>query len=571
MTRDTQGTRRNGAVANGSMARHPHSRGQASFWSKPTLGILLGMLIVAPVTAGWAAMAGSGAPPGGETAEVMDLLLLGGRVLDGAGNDWFYRDIGILGDRIAFLGDAGRMGVAGKDSIDVTGLMITPGFWDMHSHGNLSSESGRYAEHKLYQGITTIITGVDGDAAEDIDMLYERYERQGIAVNVARYIGHNRIRRAVMGSDDRAPTDAEMQEMKDRIRIAMEAGAIGFSTGLFYTPGSYATTEEVVELNRVNAEYGGVYDTHDRDLGAAYQSIGFDASVREAIEIGERAGTPVIFSHFNPQGAHNYGRAPDAVALIEEARARGVNVMAAQHPYTATNSSLAAYTLPYWARDGGREAWMLRFDDPEAVARLNVETAEMLAIRGGPEKLLFSDNREDLNGRTLAEVAEEWGRSAPEAVREILREGNASVMNLDLYDAWNTRYLARQDWMMTCTDGGMPTGPGNVHPRSYGAFTKKLRRFAIDEGEISIPFAVRGMTSLAAGFLGFERHGLIKEGFHADIAIFDLDEIEDLATYDDPHRHSTGTVHVIVNGQIAFRDGEPTGVLSGRPLRRGDR
>lgn len=537
-------------------------------------GLVLGLLVLLPtgMALGTSPFGGSPDASAGGPDEVVDLLLVGGRVLDGAGNEWVYRDVGITDDRITFLGDAERDGVTAEETLDVTGLMVTPGFWDMHSHGNLSSEQGRYAEHKLYQGITTMIAGVDGGGRHNLAPLYERYEEQGIAVNVARYVGHNRIRRDVMGgSADREPTDEEMEEMKARIREAMEDGAIGFSTGLFYTPGSYSTTEEVVALNEVNAEYGGIYDTHDRDLGAAYQSVGFDASVKEAIEIGERAGTPVIFSHYNPQGAHNRGRGPDAAALVEDARDRGVNVMAAHHPYTATNSSLAAYTLPYWAREGGHEEWVRRFDDPEKVARLDVETAEMIEKRGGPGKLYFSSGREELNGRTLAEVAGEWGLTAPEAVRRILRDGNTSVMNLDLYDAWNTRYLARKDWMMTCTDGGMPTGTGQVHPRSYGAFTKKLRRFAMDEGEITLPFAVRGMTSLATSFLGFERHGLIKEGFYADIAVFDLDELEDRATYEDPHNHSKGTVHVIVNGRIAFRDGEPTGELAGRPLRRGTR
>lgn len=507
----------------------------------------------------------------GDAVREFDLLLVGGRVLDGAGNDWVYRDIGIAGDRIAYLGNAARDGVRATETIDVSGLLVTPGFWDMHSHGNLSSEDGRYAETKLYQGITTIITGVDGGGRDNVSLLYERYERQGIAVNVARYVGHNQARRAAMGHADRAPTAEEMEEMKAYVRRAMEAGAIGFSTGLFYVPGTYATTDEVVELNKVSAEYGGIYDTHDRDLGAAYQSVGFDASVKEAIEIGERAGTPVIFSHFNPQGAHNYGRAPEAVALIEAARARGVNVMAAQHPYTATQSSLAAYTMPGWARDGGAAEMVRRFDDPEKIAKLDIQTAEMLEIRGGAEKIFFTDGREDLNGRTLAEVAVEWDLTAPQAVRRILRDGNARVMNHDLYDAWNTRYLAGQDWMMTCTDGGMPAGEGATHPRAYGAFTKKLRRFAVDEGVITIPYAVRGMTSLAATFLGFERHGLIKEGFYADIAVFNLDEIEDFATYEDPHRQSKGTVHIIVNGRFAFRDGAPTGTLAGRPLRRGTR
>jgi len=525
--------------------------------------VLFAPLVVLPL------MLGKGGPD--SSHEVADLLLIGGKVLDGTGNPWIQRDIAVGGERITFLGDADRHSIEARDTLDLVGLVVTPGFWDMHSHGDLTTVRGREAHTKLHQGITTVVMGVDGGGTNAIAERFSLYAREGIAVNVARYVGHNAARRAVMGRDDRPPTAAEMDAMKAYIARGMEEGAIGLSTGLFYVPGTYATTDEVVELNRVNAGFGGVYDTHDRDLGAAYQSVGYDASVLEAIEIGERAGTPVIFSHFNPQGVHNYGRAPVGAQLIEDARARGVNVMAAQHPYTATSSSLSAYTIPDWAMDGGWEELWRRFDDPEIVRRLDRETTEMLAIRGGADKLRFTSPREDLNGQTLSEVAEGWSLSAPAAVRRILREGNAGVMNLDLYDEWNTRYLATQEWMMTCTDGGMPADDRVVHPRSYGAYAKKLREMVLEDSVISLPFAVRGMTSLGATFLGFDTRGLIREGFSADIAVFDLARVRDRATYDDPHQHSQGTVYVIVNGQVAFRDGEPTGIRAGQPLRRGDR
>jgi N-acyl-D-amino-acid deacylase len=350
----------------------------------------------------------------------------------------------------------------------------------------------------------------------------------------------------------------------------MDEGAFGLSSGLFYVPGSYASTEEVIALNTVAAEYGGVYDTHDRDLGAAYKSVGYDASVAEAIEIGEVAGTPVIFSHFNPQGRSNYGRADVGVALIEAARTRGVNVMAAQHVYTATQSSLSAYAIPRWASAGGRTTMLERFINPETRGRLDTETMEMLAIRGGPEKIFFSDPRPELNGKTLDRVAAEMNMAVPEAVRRILAEGSAGVMNLDLYDIENTRYLAQQDWMMTCTDGRTPPSTDRLtHPRPYGAFARKIRLFVREEGLISMAFAVRGMTSLGSTFLGIGDRGLIRPGFYADIAVFDEGEIRDNATYAAPHQYATGTVHVLVNGRFALRNGQVSGVLAGRPLRRG--
>src|SRR5574341_877195 len=499
-------------------------------------------------------------------------LRLSGRVLDGAGNPWVKADVGIAGDRIHFVGNARDARIAARDTVDVTGLLITPGFVDMHSHAELETPHGKAALSSLYQGITTVVIGVDGGGPANVRETMEGYRKNGMGVNALTYVGQGAARGAAMGAADSPPTPQEMAAMKASIRRGMEEGAIGMSTGLFYVPGYYAKTDEVVELNRVAAEYGGIYDTHDRDLGAAYRSIGFQASMREAIEIGERAGTPVIFSHLNPQGRHNYGRAAEAVQIIEEARARGVNVMAAQHPYTATQSSLSAYTIPRWASVGGQAAMLRRFEHPDTARMLDLQTMEMLDIRGGPEKIMFVDRRPDLNGKTLAQVAQGLGLPVPLAVRRVLAGGNASVMNLDLYDIENAKLLARQDWMMTCTDGRTPPpGAEIVHPRPYGAFTRRLRLFALEGSVITLPFAVRGMTSLAWTFLGIPDRGLIKPGFYADIAVFDVAKIRDKATYQNPHQYSEGTVHVLVNGRFALRDGKPTTVLAGRPILRGVR
>jgi N-acyl-D-amino-acid deacylase len=357
------------------------------------------------------------------------------------------------------------------------------------------------------------------------------------------------------------------------VRRGMVEGALGLSSGLFYLPANYADTEEVIELNRVAAEFpGAIYDTHDRDLGAAYPPFGYLRSVSEGIRIGEEAGTKVIFSHFNPQGAHNYGRAPEGAALIEAARARGVDVQAAQHVYTATQSNLRSYTIPGWAVAGGDTAMVRRFDHVDTLRLIEEQTREMLAIRGGAEKLLFADPRPELNGFTLAEVAEAWGVTPPQAARRILRQGNAAVMNLDLYDGENTRYLARKPWMMTCTDGRDPSpGQAVTHPRVFGAFTKKLKDFVIDEGLLEMTFAVRSMTGAAADFLGWTDRGYLRAGYHADIAVLDPDGIRDRATYEDPRQYAEGTVHVLVNGIVAIKDGQATGATGGRPLVRGGR
>ncbi len=506
---------------------------------------------------------------GGDTRS--DLLLAGGSVLDGTGSELVVADVAVAGDRIAFVGDAAEAGIAAADTVDVTGLVVTPGFIDMHSHAELGTEHGRDARAFLFQGITSVALGLDGGGSAEVGARLAAWAEDGIGVNALLFVGHNSVRAWVMGMADRAPTSTELDEMRGLVRQGMEEGAYGLSTGLFYLPGNYADTEEVIELNRVAAEYpGAIYDTHDRDLGAAYPPFGYLESIAEGIRIGEEAGTKVIFSHFNAQGAHNYGRAPEGAALIEAARARGVEVAGAHHSYTATQSNLRSYTIPGWAAAAGDTAMVRRFDHPDTVQIIDAQTREMLAIRGGAERILFADRRPDLNGRTLQDVADEWGMDAPSTARRILRDGNAAVMNLGLYDGENLRYLAQLDWMMTCTDGRDP-GPTRpvTHPRAFGSFTRKIRDLVLDERLITLPFTVRSMTGLAADFLEWDDRGYIREGYAADITVLDLEAVDDMATYENPHQYSRGTVHMLVNGVFAVRDGEATMALAGRPLLRG--
>ncbi len=515
-----------------------------------------------------AAVTACGPGDRGGVATTADLLILVGDLYDGSGGDPLPGDVAVTDGRISFVGGTSS-GMQALDTIEAAGLMVTPGFIDMHSHAELDEPYGRDGRPFVYQGITTVVVGLDGGGPPEVAERLAGWSANGLGVNALTFVGHGAVRRQVLGMDDREPSAAELEEMKGLVRSAMEQGAFGLSTGLFYVPGFYATTEEVIELNRVSGEYGGIYDTHDRDLGASYQGIGYLASIREGIRIGEEAGTPVIFSHFNAQGAANYGRAPLGAELVDRARERGVEVMAAQHVYTATQSSLSAYAIPRWASAGGQEAMLARFQHADTVALLDRQTMEMLEIRGGAAKILFADPRPELNGKTLADVAAERGASVPATVRDILEDGNAAVMNLDLYDIENTRYLATKSWMMTCTDGRTPQ-PDQVitHPRVFGAFTRKLRQFVLDEGIITMPFAIRSMTGLAADFLGLPDRGYLREGMWADVAVLDREGIRDMATFDDPQRISEGTVHVLVNGEFAVRDGAMTGAMPGRPIRR---
>ena len=504
-------------------------------------------------------------------AQQLDVLFVNGRVLDGAGNPWVRQDVGVRGERIVYIGLASRDKPVARDTVDITGKYLAPGFIDMHSHAEFVDARGRAAVPVITQGITTVVLGIDGGGINNVRQELGSYLTPGIAVNALRYVGHGAARSAVMGPVAREPSADELQRMRAYVRKGMQEGAIGLSTGLFYSPGTFAKTDEVVELNKVAAEYGGIYDTHDRDLGGTYPPIGFLKSMEEAIAIGERAGTPVIFSHIGPQGRQNYKwGGPAAAKLIEEARARGVNVMAALHPYTSTSSNLRTYAIPDWAAEGGQAKMLERFKDPQLIPRLDKETMEMMDIRGGAEKIVFGDPRPQYNGKTVAQIAKELALSVPAAVRKILEGGNASVMNRDLYDLENIKFLSTRDWMMTCTDGGVPNPDVAItHPRAYGAFTRKLRWLVVEDSAITLPFAIRGMSGLAAQFLGLKDRGLIREGFAADLVVFDLARLRDKATYDQPHQLSEGMVHVLVNGRFAIRNDKPTGTLAGKPLVRG--
>jgi N-acyl-D-amino-acid deacylase len=509
----------------------------------------------------------SGVVPG-LRAESMDVLVTGGLLFDGSGAEPVYADVGIDDGRIVFVGkDAKR---SADVVVDASGQWVTPGFIDAHSHAELDEDYGRDALPYLYQGITTAALGLDGSGLPEVDDRLTHWRQQGIGINGLLFVGHGAVRRQVMGEADRPPTPKEFETMQALIRQAMREGAFGLSTGLFYVPGTYASTEEVIALAQVAAEFqNAIYDTHDRDLGAVYQGVGYDASVREGLRIIEESGLRGIFSHYNLQGAHNFGRATIGAALVNDARTRGVDVWAAQHPYTATQSSLRAYTIPGWAAAGGLEAMIARFDDPAVGQQIALATDAMLAIRGGAEKIRFVDPDPSLNGKTLAEKSAELGLPAALAAQAILRGGNRGVMNLDLYDDANTRRLAQEPWMMTCTDGRTPRPDQPItHPRTFGAFPKKMRMFVFDEPLLSPSFVVRSFSGLAADFYRLPHRGYLREGYAADLVVLDPETYRDKASFTDPRQYATGVHTVLVNGEFAIRDGAPTGALAGEALLR---
>jgi N-acyl-D-amino-acid deacylase len=505
-----------------------------------------------------------------------DLLILGGRLLDGAGGAWVGADVAVTGDKISFVGRAADAKIRARDTVNAAGLLVAPGFWDAHNHENLLREPGQLAVPFITQGVTTVVLGVDGFGDNEIAKTFARYRRQGIAVNALHFVGHGRARSAAMGSDfARLATGAELARMRDYVRKGMDEGAVGFSTGLAYNPGYYSDTDEVVELAKVAAGYGGIYDTHDRDMGVTFRGIGYLASVKEVIAIAERAGLPAIFSHFGSLGIRAHPEVPEAIRLIEAARARGVNVMGAQHIYTASESTIDGHLLPRWAPAGGVDSLLARLDQPEAWARMERDIDELLTIRGGPTKIVITEGPKQYAKRSLADIASEMGVAPIEAIRRLLkltRGGRLMDMNVDIYSIDVHRMAAVKDWMMTCTDGYTPASDTTyTHPRTYGGFTRKLVQFARDEKLITMAFAIRSMTSLPAAFFGIPNRGLVKPGFFADLVVLDETRLQDRATYDNPRQYSLGTVHVLVNGRFAVRDGKVTGVLAGRPVRRGGR
>jgi N-acyl-D-aspartate/D-glutamate deacylase len=495
-------------------------------------------------------------PAFAQTAQQLDLVIRNGSVLDGSGSPAIHADIGILGDRIVLIEP--HITRATKRTIDATGLVVTPGFIDPHTHtaGDLSDPKRAHNEPYLTQGVTTVVTGNDGDSPVDIAATLAKWKQQGIGTNAALFIGQGTVRREVMQMSDTAPTPAQMEQMKSLVAKAMDGGAIGISTGLYYAPGSYAKTEEVIELAKIAAAHGGLYDTHMRDESS--YTIGLLASVRETIRIGEEAHIPVMISHIKALGADVWGQSKDVIALIEAARSRGVNVTASEYPYTASGSNVTASLVPRWAEADGN--LQKNLTDPAVHDRLLKEMNENLVRRGGADTLLMTASKDkSILGKTLAQIAAERKETPVDAAIQIVQNGGSSVASFNMKDA-DIEAFMRQPWVMTCSDGS------EGHPRKYGTFPRKLRLYVYDKPVISLPFAIRSSTSLPAQTLGLKDRGLLKPGYFADVLVFDPATIRDQATYESPRVFSTGVRYLTVNGQLAIDNGNLTATLAGRPL-----
>ncbi len=515
-----------------------------------------------------AAGLGSTAP---RIASASDVLLRGGSVIDGSGAPAARADVVIHGDRIAKVAPAIEAG-PGSRVIDVSGLTIAPGFIDMHAHINPITSLPE-ARSMVSQGVTTAIGGPDGGAPWPTGPYLDRIERQGVGLNVCLLVGHNSVRGAVMALEDRAPTTRELERMSSMIDRSMREGAWGISTGLKYLPGAYSKIDELVALSRVAARHGGYYTTHLREEG-----LGLIDSVREAIEIGRRAEIPVVLTHHKVVGQPMWGKSRETLAMVDAARAEGVDVMMDQYPYTATYTGITIL-VPAWARAGGEPRFLARLKEPETRARIKKDIVfNILNDRGGGDlrRVQFGLVKwnKDLEGKTLQDWAvmkglEPTPENGAELVIEAIQNGGASCIYHALDEA-DVERIMRNPMTMIGSDGSLARpGSGHPHPRWYGAFPRVLGHYARDRGVIALEEAVRKMTSLSAGRVGLKERGLVKEGWFADLVVFDPRTIIDKATFDDPHQYPDGIRHVFVNGEAAIADGRFQKIRAGRVLRRG--
>jgi N-acyl-D-aspartate/D-glutamate deacylase len=494
-----------------------------------------------------------------------DLVISDGIVFDGTGAAPFMADIGI---KDGFIRTIGNIKTSGRINIDAVGLLVAPGFIDIHTHCDrgLQVDKLKNAKNYLTQGVTTVVTGNCGGGTYQVEEFFTKIESQGTGPNVIHLVGHGTVRRAVMGQDAREPTPDELDEMKKLIAQAMEGGAAGFSTGLFYAPGSYAKTDEIVELARTVKDFDGIYASHIRD--ESNYTIGLKESIKEAIAVGEQAGVPVEISHIKALGKPVWGQSVEVCEIIENARKRGVRVYADQYPYMASSTGLSAAVIPRWVQAGGE--MKNRLSDYKLLPRIKKEIAGNIDRRGGPASLVivsFPKNR-DFDGKNLLEISRMMKKPIVEAAIYLVLNGSPSVISFNMTES-DLEYFMKRPYVMTGSDGNIQIpGSSFPHPRSYGTFTRKIRKYVIEDKILTMEYTVRAATALPAEALDLDDRGKLKMGFAADIVVFDPDEISDKATYPDPHQYSVGIQFLVINGEVAIEDGDYNGKLAGKPLRK---
>lgn len=498
-----------------------------------------------------------------------DILIKNGKVLDGTGNPWIKTDIAISNGTISAMGNLGHL--SADRVIDASGLFVAPGFIDTHSHAanGLSSEKLSHAIPQLTQGITSVVVNPDGGGAIDLSAQQKELTKYGLGVNVGQLVPHGAIRRDVIGLENRAPSPDELRKMKDLVESGMETGALGLSTGLFYTPASYAKTDEIIALASIAETYGGVHQSHIRD--ESDYSVGVVEAVKEIITISEETGIVGVISHIKALGPNVWGASKEITELINHARDnQEIQLFADQYPYEASATSLMAALVPSWAAEGGREDFLKRLDDSEKAEQIRSDMNLNLQRRGGAERITMRHvtfNRE-LEGVTLQEIAENNATTAIEAAIGLLKEGSPGIVSFNMHED-DIKQFMKQPWTMTASDGGyVEMGDGVPHPRNYGTFPRRIQNYSLELKVDDLASAIRSMTSLPASVYGLTNRGILRPGLVADITIFDADRIRDKATFTDPHQLSEGIEYVFVNGKPAIDEAKPTNKKSGTILKR---
>ncbi len=495
---------------------------------------------------------------GAAAEDKFDYLITGGLVFDGTGSKGQRIVIGITDDRIAYVG-AAKAGLTAAKHINASGLIVSPGFIDPHTHAyqERPSEGPDTLHSYVTQGITTVFSGNDGGGPASSAVALARIDKQGSAANFGLFVGHGAIRRQVMAMDDRPPTADELSQMKQWVAEAMRAGALGLSSGLFYAPGSFANIDEVIALAKVAAEHGGIYESHLRD--ESNYSIGVIGAVAEAIEIGERAGIPVHIAHIKALGVDVWGQSNAIVKLVEDARATGQQVTADQYPWLASGTRISNALVPRRAMAGGTDAMKDRLQDPAQLPQLKAEMTENMRRRGGASSILLTGGKQHWRGLTLEQYAGKISKGPIDTAIEIVMDGDAGIASFNMNEQ-DVRNFMTRPWVMTSSDGG------DGHPRKYASFPQKYRRYVVQEQTLSLSDFIHKSSGLTAKTFGLEDRGFLQSGMKADILIFDPLTFGPVATYESPAQTSIGVAFLLVNGQPVIWQGDTLSVTPGKAL-----
>jgi N-acyl-D-amino-acid deacylase len=493
-----------------------------------------------------------------------DVVLKGGTLHDGSGTPGKIGDVAIKNDRIVAVG---AFAVKGAPRVlDCTGLIISPGFIDLHTHSDYPLQAAKTNANYNYQtqGVTTVVTGNCGAGPADVAGYFAKLEKIGVGTNVAHLVPHNAVRTKAMGNANREPTAAELKAMEELVEQGMKDGAFGMTTGLIYTPGTYAKTDEIVALAKVVARFNGLYASHIRN-----EESGVFEAIAEILEIARKAGIRIHISHIKVSGRNVWGKSSDVIAMVRRARKEGIEVTADQYPYTASSTSLGAYLIPARYREGSTKDLIKRLDDEVLGPKMKKAIEASIEEHVGGKSLRIAQYSKNAawQGKDLYAIAQSEKKSVLDIVLDITRNGGAQAVHFGMDDT-DVRFFMKEPYVATASDGGSMVPSKSVpHPRNYGTFPRKIGRFAIEDEVISVEQAIRSASGLPADILKLPERGYLKTGYFADIVVFDPKTFRDTATFDRPQQYATGVRYLFVNGRPAIDDGKKTDVLPGRVLR----